>query len=418
MSPSPNQSKAAAPPNPPPNATTGARRAVRWVAPGASQAISSVGNAVLVIVGARWMSQRSFGDFSLTYAGVLLVSQLMRVALGEASLLGALSDDDRHRSAPLLLGSAWIIAPLLGVVAIVVTAGAARDVSLAIAVGAAVCLVSTTEITRYALLALGLVRNALVLDTGWTLIEFALLAVARIWLDVTPAILLWCWSLSAAVTMAPSILRIRPRATRAALRHTTANQHWWRLTLNESLLTATSYTLLAVLAATAGTAAVGALRASLLPFLWVQLSLAAAWLVVLSRRPSERRLARLVGVLTLVLSAAIVLTVIVVHLLPQATGRRLLHDNWAMTRHLVDYAGLTFVCLAIAEVGMLRLKAIADTTGVLHARAVYAVIAGFGMVVVAFRPAARTALLALVVAHLGAAVAIQFRLRQHRQAST
>lgn len=391
------------------------RRAVRWVAPGASQAISSVGNAVLVIVGARWFGANEFGRLSLAYASVLLVSQLLRVALGEASLLGAVSVEDRHAAAPQLLGGALFLVPVLGAIAFVITLVTTRQVAFAVAVAAAVGLVSTAEISRYALLALGLVRRALSLDLSWTLSEFVLLGVLRVAATASAAGVLWCWTVSAAIAIAPTLVRVRPAISLASLRKALENEHWWRLTINESLLTGTSYMLLAVLAANAGAAAVGGVRAAFLPFLWVQLSLAAAWLVVLSRQPNPRRVNRLVLALAVALSTAALATVAVVHLVPASFGRVLLHDNWPTMRNLIDYAGVTFLCLTVAEAGMLNLKALADTAGVLRARLAYALAALASLAVIAIAPSARTVLLSMAAAHVVAGFTAYGRLRRHRR---
>ena len=105
-----------APPNPSPEnrPTRRALLTARWLAPGASQTISSVGNALLALVSARWMTGEDFGLFMLGYSGVLLVSQLFRVAVGEAGLLATHDNESRWRSGPLFIGAALTITPVLG----------------------------------------------------------------------------------------------------------------------------------------------------------------------------------------------------------------------------------------------------------------------------------------------------------------
>ncbi len=397
-----------------PAAANRAFRAARWLAPGASQTISSIGNSLLAIAAARWMSAAQFGLFMLGYTGVLLVSQLFRVAVGEAGLLSATNDADRAQAGPKFLGSAVTITPILGLLAFGVAELATRDLAFAVATGCSVAIVSSTEVARYSLLSRQLVKHALRLDIVWTLGEFGLLVVFRGRVLSSPSGLLWCWTASAACAALPAYIKIGVARPLVALRIFTRAGHWWRLTANDALVSATSYLLLAILSVAAGTRAVGAVRASMLPFQWVQLSIASAWLVVLSRRPSPERLARLARWLFAILLASIAALATTVQLIPPHVGRALLRDNWQMTRDLVWYSALVFSALTLSEIAIMRLKAAGATSLVLASRLAGSFVIVASCIVLAVHHTPITALAIMSIGQLATALFAIRRLVERR----
>jgi hypothetical protein len=364
------------------------------------------------------MAGGDFGLFMLGYSGVLLVSQLFRVAVGEAGLLAAHDNESRWRCGPLFIGAALTITPVLGLGGFVVANLSSRNFAFALATGAAVCVVSSTEIGRYALLSRGLVRKSLRLDLTWTLVEFGLLAAFRSTVLESPSALLWCWTASALIAFAPVVMTIRPASPRASIRALWSNEHSWRLTANDALVSGTSFLLLAFLALLAGTAAVGAVRASMLPFQWVQLAIASSWLVVLSRQPSGRNLRRLTAGLFVLLVASIGIVALIIYLLPTDIGVNLLRDNWQATQGLVAYAAATFVSLTTAEIVIMRRKAARQTTRVLRARIAGSLATFGGATALLVQDTPEAAFIVTIVGSLATALFVTTGLRVHNSGAS
>lgn len=353
----------------------------------------------LVVVAARVMPVDRFGDFSLAYAGVLLVSQLIRVSLGEASMVWASTSDEAPDVGPVVLGAAVGVTLIAGCVAGSLTLVISRSVAFSTATGLGVCLVSMADTTRYALLARARVRRALLFDLIWTVSELGGLALLWWRGDFTPALLLMIWVLSAAVAVISAFGAVRPAGPLRSLATVATNPHWWRLAVNEGIITGSSYALLAVLGVAGGTAEVGAVRAALLPYLWVQLAISGTWLVVLSRRPGPVQLRRFSSRVAQVVLGAILLTLTTIRLLPHRLGVRVLSQRWDQVFDLAAYAALAYTALALAELVILQLKARAETSAVLAARLGGAVITAFASLAILVSPSARTALLGTVAAH-------------------
>ena len=385
-------------------------RAARWGAPGVSQIVSSLGNVALIVIAARVMSVQRFGDFSLAYAGVLLVSQLVRVALGEASMLWAASSDDIPDAAPMVLGAALAVTPTIGVVAGGLTLFISGSVSFALATGFGVCLVSLADTTRYALLARGRVRRSVLFDIIWTFSEFGGLLVLWWRGTFSPALLLLVWVLSAILAVTSAVGAVRPGGPFQSLRAVARNPHWWRLAVNEAIITGSSYALLAILGITGGTGYVGAVRAALLPYLWVQLAISAIWLVVLSRRPTAVQLRCFSLLMAEILLAAILVTAATVKLIPDSVGLRVLGERWEQVSRLGVYAALAYAALAVAELLVLQLKAVADTGAVLNARLFGALVTACVSIAIIVSPSPTIALIGVIAGHVAvAAVALQRR---------
>ena len=223
------------------------------------------------------------------------------------------------------------------------------------AVGLAAFLVPLADTTRYALLAQRRVGRTIGFDVTWTASEIVALVVLTTAGTVSPEWLLFVWSATAALAVLSIWGSIRPAAPRISLLVFSRNPHWWRLCANESIITGSSYAVLAFLAIVAGTDAVGALRASLLPYLWVQLVIAATWLVILSRPPALlKRVVRLIAVAVL---GGIVMTAAVVKIIPMDLGERLFENQWHDISALTTYAALSYAGLTIAELVVVQLKA-------------------------------------------------------------
>jgi hypothetical protein len=363
------------------------------------------------------MSVQRFGDFSLAYAGVLLVSQLVRVALGEASMLWASTSKDAPDVAPVVLGAAIVVTPTVGLVAGWLTLFISRSMSFAIATALGVFLVSLADTTRYALLARGRVRRAVGFDLTWTLSELFGLTVLC-WRSIySPALLMVVWVLSAALAVAGALGVVWPASPRTALWTVRRNPHWWRLSMNEAIITGSSYILLAVLGLAAGTGAVGLVRAALLPYLWVQLSLSAIWLVVLSRRPTAAQLRRFSRLMGEALLAAIVLTALAVRLIPGRVGKRLIGDRWDGLSKFAVYAAIVYAAFTVAELLVLQLKARARSSAVLGARLVGASVTAAATLFIVATPTPRAALAGMIAGHFAVAIVALGQGRRNRSAS-
>lgn len=372
----------------------------------------------LVVVAARVMPVNRFGDFSLAYAGVLLASQLIRVSLGEASMVWASTSADVLDVAPVVLGAALSVTVVAGCAAGSLTLIISHSVAFAVATGLGVCLVSLADTTRYAILARARVRRALLFDLIWTVTELGGLALLWWRGDFSPALLLLIWVLSAALAVMSALGVVRPAGLIRSLVTVSGNPHWWRLAINEGIITGSSYVLLAVLGVAGGTAQVGAVRAALLPYLWVQLAISATWLVVLSRRPGPAQLRRFSRRVAEVVLGVIVLTLATVRLLPHKLGVRLLLERWDQVFSLAGYAASAYAILALAELIILQLKARAETAAVLRARLGGAATTACVAVVIFVSPSPRTALLGIVAGHGTVALLALRWARRTRQVAT
>ena len=348
----------------------------------------------------------------MAYAGILMVSQMMRVSLGEANMLWAGSSSDAPDIAPVVLGAAVTVAPALGLIATCLTLVVSHSLSFAVATGLGVLFVSLADTTRYALLARGRVRRSVGFDMTWTISE--LIGLLILWSRGTfsPALLLVVWVLSGAVAVLAALGVVRPASPRHSLSTVARNPHWWRLALNEAIITGSAYALLATLAIAEDTAAVGAVRAAMLPYLWVQLGLSAIWLVVLSRQPSETQLRRFSLMMGELVLGAIVLTVAAIRLLPDEVGRKILGARWDALSRLAVYAALAYAALAVAELLILQLKARAKSGSVLNARLVGAGVTLMASILIVLSPSPEVAFVGIVAAHSAvAAVALIQRAR-------
>ena len=381
----------------------GFSRAARWGAPGLSQAISSIGNAALVIVAARVLPAGEFGDFTLAYVGVLLVSQLVRVALGEASMVWAASSSAVGDVAPIVVGAALVVTSLIGAAVGGLTVWISGSVAFGLAVGVATTLVSLADTTRYALLARARIRRAVGFDLTWTLGGLIGLLVLWSWGTFTPASLLIVWALSAAIAVVCVADVVWPASPRRSLSTVRRNPHWWRLAANEAMITGSSYALLVVLGIAAATSSVGAVRASLLPYIWVQLAISSTWLVVLSRRPSRPQLRRFCRAAGTAILSTIAIIAVLVSLTPDSVGRRILGQQWSEAAALALYAASAYAALSVAELVVLQLKARADTTAVLRARIGGAAVTALATVLIIAWSSPQMALIGIIAGHAAVA---------------
>lgn len=395
-----------------------APRAARWGAPGIAQALSSLGNVAFLLVAARTLTPAGLGEFSLAYAGVLLVSQLVRAALGEASIVyesNCAASDARGDPAATMLGAALTATPVTGVVSAGITFAATTSIASSVTVGLATLFVGLADTIRYTLLARQRVRRAIVFDLVWTGSGLFGLAALWQWGAISPAMLLMVWVASAALAIAIAASAVgRPDHPATALRAIRRNPHSWRLTVNEAIITGSSYLVLAVLGIAGGTADVGAVRAALLPYLWVQLTIAGLWLVVLSRRPDVDQLRSVTRRMSALILAGTVAALAAVLATPVDWGSRMLPDHWGSIRHLAVYAMLAYAALTVAELGVLQLKATAATSAVLTARLVGASATGVVTLAVLWWPSPELALVGITLGHAAVACAAS-RWRRARQ---
>ncbi len=389
--------------------STDVMRAARWGAPGLSQALSSIGNVALLLAAARTLSVADFGVFSLVYPGVLLVSLLVRVAIGESNMVRSADSAVRLDVAATVLGAALVVTPALGVVAFTITAIISGSWSLSIAVGLAATVVPYADTMRYSLLAGARVREAIRFDFMWTCSGVIGLLVLWFGDAFSPQGLLRVWFISAGLAVLGA-KSVRPAGPGPSLVSFRDNSHWWRLTVNEMLIVGSSYITLVALGFAGGTGEVGAVRAALLPYLWVQLLITGLWLAVLSRRPTDAQLRRLTRLVGFVILLAIAVVLAVSRVAPDDWGLWLLPEHWSSIAGLAYYAAFGYAALTVAELRMLVLKAKGSTSRVLIARIVGAAVMGIMTVALLARPSPELALCASGAGHVAVAVVARGRL--------
>ena len=355
-------------------------RSARWAAPGASQIISSIGNSLLAFAAASSMTGGNFGKFILCYGGVLLVSQIFRVAIGESSLLSVSVEDNRFSVSQRILCSAVFLAPILGLAGVFLTWKVSGDLNMAVATGVSVFAVSLCEVGRYTLLVREEVRGAIKLDMSWVILEIGSLMIGGSSVMSSPTLLLWCWAVSAVISISPVVISVQLLSPRNILQSFRGNRHWWRLAFSEALTTLSAFFLLSCLAKVSGVEAVGEVRAALLPFQWVHLVIASAWLIVLSRKPSPSTLRKLLALLLGIVFVLIGSVVATIEFVPLTIGKWILNENWHPVEQLAFWAGAVYILQATAEVTVLRLKATYSSLLVLRVRLISSVVTGFGSI--------------------------------------
>ena len=243
-------------------------RLSRYVAFG-DQAVSSISNFVAVAITANVATAGEFGQFSLAYAGLLLVLGAQRALIGETLLVkysaAAALEASVRRGA---LGATVLVAaaalPLLLAGAILADQSS-RLIWLIVAASLPFVLLQDT--LRYLFICEGRPWQALLIDAVWAVLSIASMAAVALTAGAVWAVVL-CWGCGAAAALAVGLMldRVLP-SLRGGRRWLSVNRHPGLRYLGEfSALNASNFVVLYLLALPLGAAGVGALRAAQLLF--------------------------------------------------------------------------------------------------------------------------------------------------------
>jgi O-antigen/teichoic acid export membrane protein len=333
----------------------------------ADQALSSLTNAALALVVANAVSRSEFGAFSLALVTFSFVIGLARGAIGDPFVVRFTdaAAGPRRRAVAAATGAAVVAgagAGLLCAVAALFLDGQARPAMLALALSLPGLVLQETW--RHAFFADGRPRAATVNDLIWTVAQFALIGVLLLRGQDSVFLITLAWGASALLA---ALVGIGQTGVRPAL---TAAPAWFRETRDLNVRMALDFALnmgavnLAVflVGGIVGVVGVGALRAAqvlLGPLNLLFAGLSAFVLPVLSRRAGAgRRLLRLSLTTSLACGAIAGAWVLLLLLVPESVGRRILGDSWDGARSVMLGSGVVSVAVAFVLGAALGLKAL------------------------------------------------------------
>ena len=377
------------------------RRIATASSPLASQIVSSLGNFAIVLLCARFLEPSVFGRFALAYSVILLMSQVLRAAVGESALLSKsrthISDEQVART---MMSGGLAGSILFGVVACLIAKMLRLSTPFALVIGFCAIVVPLTDMARYVYI---LIRpqTAVLIDVCWASLGLALVVILRANGRLTETSALAVWGASALVTSSLPILQQAPRHIFRSLRLSLKEPGAIRLVLDIALLTGSSLGVLAVLAAAGGSGEVGAFRSAAIPFTWIQIAHSGGYLTVTRRRNSKTLVnRRSLGAAISLGLAACAGTGGVLLLLPTNVGEAMFGKGWVGMTDLAAYVAVQYGTFVLSETMMGAMKIRIGTTVVVKIRLVFAVTLLTSTIVVAKFASARSAILCLTAASL------------------
>ncbi|MFN2606525.1 MAG: hypothetical protein ABR511_01320 [Acidimicrobiales bacterium] len=352
---------------------TSARR-VQWGV--VDQAVSSLTNFTISVAVARSASPREFGIFSLGLTMYVTLLWASRSVTTEPFVVRftAAPPDEQRAAARQAAGTATVVGMVSACVLVAVGAAGgplALRVLAAVAVGMPGLLAQDS--LRYVLFAAGRARSAAANDGTWLLLQAVVVAalVAAGRASAATLTLAFGASASAAAALGMYQTGVVPAPARAGKwlrRHRDLGVPFF---LELVAVTGSMQVALLAVAATAGAAAIGAVRAAML--LLGPLTVVFLGLFVISipeairvRGRSATALPRMVAALGVGLPAATALWTAVVLLIPRRLGVDLLGPNWVPGRHLVPPVAVLVAghgCALAAIVGLRALGAARQSLG-------------------------------------------------------
>jgi O-antigen/teichoic acid export membrane protein len=363
--------------------------------------VSSLTNVALTIMVARSVSADEFGTFSLLLATYLVCVTLVRGLTSEPLLVrfSAAESPALMRAVSQSSGATVVAALLLVLVltAVVLATGLVPQLP------ALIFLVTLPGLLlqdhwRYALLAAKEPHKAFVNDVAWALAQ--LLAVAALALAdrLTLVLLVLAWGAAANVAALVGLLqvRVRPRVCRAAQWLREQGDLAGRYAAEGFAFQGANQATVFVVAAVAGLAAAGSLRAAQTLFgpltvLTLGIRLALVPEAVRAATRSLRRMRRLVLAAAALLTTVTAAWSVAVLLLPDAAGEAILGSSWALAVPLLVYVAVDRLANATIIGPFLGLRALADSRRSLRARVVVAALTVLGGVIGAVVDGARGA---------------------------
>jgi O-antigen/teichoic acid export membrane protein len=317
--------------------------------------ISSLGNAVLTVIGAHFLSPSDFGFLaSYTMVGILVTGG-SRVFLIDAFTLkySATQANHRDRVAGAVLGSCFSSGLLLGTISVLVALflGAMEGKDSLVALGVTFPLLVGQDSIRWICYARGDIRCALLNTSIWTVGTFSIVGLLIAFDLFSPATGLLAWGLSAGLGAASAMLLsgLRPimRKSRSWLRE--ARSIGSRTIVDFSLTQAIGPAGGLVIAAVSGAAAYGALRVAQLPLAAVQIaimgtiSLVQPLMVVHVSRRDVKGARRIALVAACGMIGVTVLVAAFAFLLPNQLMVHIFSEDWVASKALLPIAALSFI---------------------------------------------------------------------------
>lgn len=344
------------------------------------QAVSSISNFVTVAIVAQVSTATVFGQFSLAYAGLLLILGAQRSLVGETLLVrysgaDALDSGVRRNALGVSVAVATVTAPLLAVGGI---AGGGQYGKIWLFMAAALPLVLVQDLLRYLFICTGRPAWALLLDMLWAVLSVAaMLLLLVVGAEATAMVAAWGAGALISIAVGLALAPAMPRPGRGLCWLLAERDLSFRYLGEFAALNASTFVVLYLLAFPLGAVGVGALRAAQLLFSPLNTAFAAIKMAVIPDLVRTRGTpifrTRLIETAGIVGGLAALWGVIVL-LLPGVTGRMILGDTWITAAelrwpYLVQYAAMVPYTVLLAY-----LRATVDNRSSTKMRALLAVL--------------------------------------------
>jgi len=338
---------------------TGSRRTdhIRRLVSLGDQVLSGLSNFLTIALVARSSTPGEFGRFTLAYAVVLTLLNLVRGLWGTQIALAG-SPIAAVRTLRSLLGATVLAAPvMMAIVSIpVFVLGDRGEWSFVVAIAISAPLVCAQDLCRYGAVSCDRPAIAALSDGLWVLIVL----IGYVFRPAEAgAIAVWLGGGVLALLVAAVPLGALPSLPRGwrALRS-------WHATgagvaTTNIAIQVGSYAALAIAAAVAGTAAAGALRGAssvMAPVNTLLGFLTLALLPMVHRRDPAQHVGVVVRIGVLLLGAAAAWSAVLL-VLPRSVGGLLLGETWPLARHIIPWTCLEYMCIAIGAAALLGIQA-------------------------------------------------------------
>jgi O-antigen/teichoic acid export membrane protein len=356
------------------------------------QAIAGGSNVLIAVLAARLLDAAEFGLFGLVFLLYVMAQGVSRALVCDPLLVHPVEAEGRK---PEVIGTSCTLGVALGLAVVLI--GLAMlpvdsDLGLALVVmGAFLPLLVLQDLGRYLAFATQRPTSALVLDVTW----LVLVAGAVVPLFVTDTeslawfIAAWAGSGAVAGLLLFAQHRTRPRFGFTWLRYTWGFS--WRYLISYVATQGGALAAASSVGAIAGARALGGLQGAILlvrPFMTFQIAVNAAATGHVTRSlGSEGAIRSYVAKVSVLVTAAAVVNMLVLLVLPDGVGEAILGDSWQVAEPLLLATGVQILFLGSmtgVRAGLLGMRAIgkvmridvATTVLVLAASIVGAVING------------------------------------------
>jgi O-antigen/teichoic acid export membrane protein len=344
------------------------------------QALSSLTNFALTFTGARSLDPHAFGGFSLAFAAYLLALGLSRSVASEPLVVrfSGAAEEEWRAGVREAAGTAVTVGLVAGVAAVAAGArwGGPAGASL-VAMGVFFPVLLLQDAWRFAFFATGRGRSAAANDAIWAVTMGLGLLVLTWWGRASTSGFALVWGASGTVAglvgMAQVRMVIRPSGARAwlAAHRDLAS----RFSAQFVVQTGSGQAALYLIAALAGLAAVGGIRAAQvllgpLNVLFMGTGLFAVPEASRQARSGSVAAVRRTGLyVSIGLVAAVTAWAVAAALLPARLGEAILRENWAVAQSFLAPVALAMAASAVSAGAATVLRGLADAGRSLRAAA-------------------------------------------------